>query len=189
MKYPRLLGNTLLTICLSLFTILNSYAASANALDGNCDGWTRTLDDKYGISFLMPNKPEKLNRLTGKIPSVIYQTKNSTAVFGIVCSDFQQGGVAITGEWAKQFYEEMKQGSLAVPTAILKNEETLPFDNMLVKEIEYATVSRNREMTYFKRIFIRDGKVYQVTLGGRSRHRAQLLELKNSFFNSLSFNR
>ncbi|MGL5681990.1 MAG: hypothetical protein ACRDDZ_02910 [Marinifilaceae bacterium] len=169
-------------ICLvfCVLSVLTVFGQRAN-------NWQRVEDDKYKIAFSAPNKPEKVSRFSGKIPVVVYQTKNNIAVMGIVCSDFAQGGIQITGETTARLYEEMKAGSLEIPTAILKKEQTVPFNDMLVKEIEYTVISNRQEMTYFKRFIFRDGVVFQMTIGGRTRHRAQLEELKGMFFGSLSF--
>ena len=171
---------SVILILFTLFTLPQMYAQRVSS-------WQRVEDEKYNISFALPNKPEKISRFSGKIPVVVYQTKTSMAVMGIVCSGFEQGGIPINGETVNKLYEEMKAGSLEVETALLKKESTVPFNDLLVKEIEYTVVSNRQEMTYFKRFIFRDGIAYQITIGGRTRHRALLEEMKTTLFNSLNF--
>lgn len=150
------------------------------------DQWTRVNTDQH-ISFLMPHRPEKLQRFTNGISSNVYQTKNITTVFGVVCSDFTSKDLKITNENAQRLYEELKKGSLFMETAYLKNEKTIPYDNMIIKEIEYSFFKGDYEMTYFKRFIFRDNYVYQITIGGRSRFLEQIELEKEAFFNSISF--
>lgn len=65
-----------LKLLLSLLTLLPTDAR-----------WQRIETDQH-ISFLFPNNVQKLHRKTNGIPSYIYQTKDLTCVFGVVCSDF-----------------------------------------------------------------------------------------------------
>ena len=87
------------------------------------------------ISFLFPNTPEKIVNTNNGIRSTIYQTKDLTCVFGIVCSDMSSKKIRITSEYAQILYEELKKGSLSIETAILKEEKTIPYENMIIKEI------------------------------------------------------
>ena len=90
------------------------------------------------ISFLFPNTPEKIVNTNNGIRSTIYQTKDLTCVFGIVCSDMSSKKIRITSEYAQILYEELKKGSLSIETAILKEEKTIPYENMIIKEIQYS---------------------------------------------------
>lgn len=148
--------------------------------------WIRVKTDQQ-ISFLMPYRPEKLQKMINGIPSYIYQTKDLTCVFGVVCSDFSAKGIKVTRENSQRLYEELRTGSLSQKTALLKGEKTLSFDNMIIKEIEYTIFKDNYEMTYFKRFIFRDKYVYQITIGGRTRFFDQLEEGKEIFFNSIIF--
>lgn len=62
------------------------------------------------ISFLFPNTPEKIVNTNNGIRSTIYQTKDLTCVFGIVCSDMSSKKIRITSEYAQILYEELKKG-------------------------------------------------------------------------------
>lgn len=103
------------------------------------------------ISFLFPNTPEKIVNTNNGIRSTIYQTKDLTCVFGIVCSDMSSKKIRITSEYAQILYEELKKGSLSIETAILKEEKTIPYENMIIKEIQYSIYKDKYEMTYIKR--------------------------------------
>lgn len=148
--------------------------------------WKRT-DTKEHISFLLPNTVQSLKQENNGIISHIYQTKDLTCVFGVVCSDFSNSPVILTDETAPVIYEQMKQGSLNINTAILKDEKTVPYENMLIKEIEYSILKDNYEMTYFKRFIFRNNMVYQISIGGRSRHREYIIKGREIFFNSIQF--
>ncbi len=148
--------------------------------------WQRVDTDQH-ISFLFPNKAQILKQVTGGIPSRIYQTKDLVCVLGVVCSDFSTRKINLNPENTLVLYEELKKGSLSVKTAILKDEKTIPYDNMLIKEIEYSVIKDNGEMTYFKRFIFRDNMVYQIAIGGKSRYRDLILKEREIFFNSLLF--
>lgn len=148
--------------------------------------WQRIKTNEQ-ISFLFPNHPQKLNKLVNGIPSTIYQTKDLTCVAGVVCSDLSAKKIKLTDEIALALYEELKKGSLNIKTAILKNETTVPYDNMLIKEIEYSIIKDNYEMTYFKRFIFRGNYIYQISIGGRSRHMELIKKEREIFFNSISF--
>ena len=105
----------------------------------------------------------------------------------MVCSDFSNSPLKITDETTPLIYEQMRQASVGMESAILKDEKTVPYDNMLIKEIEYSIIKDNYEMTYFKRFIFRDNMVYQISIGGRSRHREYILKGREIFFNSIQF--
>ena len=70
---------------------------------------------------------------------------------------------------------------------MIKRENTVPYENMLIKEIEYTIIKDNYEMTYFKRFIFRENYIYQISIGGRTRHSEILKQEKEIFFNSVSF--
>ena len=148
--------------------------------------WQRIKTNEQ-ISFLFPNNPQKLSRLVNGIPSKIYQTKDLACVAGVVCSDLSAKKIKLTDELALAFYEELKKGTLELKTAILKNETTVPYENMLIKEIEYSIIKDNHEMTYFKRFIFRENYIYQISIGGRTRHLDIIKEEREIFFNSITF--
>lgn len=148
--------------------------------------WVR-IETKQHISFLFPYKPEALRKTINEIPSYIYQTKNLTSVFGVVCSDFGAKGIEISNENVQRLYQELKTGSLSIESAYLKAEKTIPYENMIIKEIEYSIFKDNYEMTYFKRFIFRDNYVYQITIGGRTRFINEIEAEKEILFNSISF--
>lgn len=156
-------------------------------LPGSDHGVWQRVETGEHISFLFPNSVQKLRQETNGIQSYIYQTKDLTCVFGVVCSDFSKGPVKITDETTPALYEQLRKGSLNLETAILKDEKTIPYEGMLIKEIEYSVIKDNYEMTYFKRFIFRDNMVYQVSVGGRSRHREYILKGRDIFFNSIQF--
>lgn len=148
--------------------------------------WQR-IDTEEKISFLLPNSPQKLKKMNNGILSTIYQTKDLTCVAGVVCSDMSSKNIDISGEYALKLYEELKKGTLSLETAILKEEKTIPYDNMLIKEIKYSVLKDNFEMTYFKRFIFRENYIYQISIGGRTRHLDIIEKEREIFFNSVSF--
>lgn len=148
--------------------------------------WKR-IDTDQGINFLFPNTAQRFKKITNNIPSTVYQTKDIVCVFGVVCSDFSSNPTLLSGPNTQILYEELRQGSISMETANLKSERTVPYDNILIKEIEYTVVKDMYEMTYFKRFIFRDKYVYQISIGGRSRHRNLIEEERDIFFNSIAF--
>lgn len=148
--------------------------------------WQR-INTTEQISFLFPNSPQKLKKMVNGIPSTIYQTKDLTCVAGVVCSDMSSKKIKLTSEMASALYEELKTGTLNLESAILKKETSVPYDNMLIKEIEYSIIKDKYEMTYFKRFIFRDNFIYQISIGGRTRHMDIIKQERETFFNSISF--
>lgn len=148
--------------------------------------WQRIHTDQE-ISFLLPNNPQKIEKVINGIPSTIYQTKDLTCVAGVVCSNISAKKIKMTTEYAQAFYEELKKGTLSLETAKLVEEKTIPYDKMLIKEIQYTIFKDNYEMTYFKRFIFRDNYIYQISIGGRTRHLTIIEEERETFFNSISF--
>lgn len=148
--------------------------------------WQR-INTTEQISFLFPNSPQKLKKMVNGIPSTIYQTKDLTCVAGVVCSDMSSKKIKLTSEMAIALYEELKTGTLNLESAILKKETSVPYDNMLIKEIEYSIIKDKYEMTYFKRFIFRDNFIYQISIGGRTRHMDIIKQERETFFNSISF--
>lgn len=167
---------------LKLLLIFSFFSTAGNSNEL----WKRT-DTKEHISFLFPNTVQSLTQESNGIVSHIYQTKDLTCVFGVVCSDFSNSPLKITAETTPLIYEQMRQASVGMESAILKDEKTVPYDNMLIKEIEYSIIKDNYEMTYFKRFIFRDNMVYQISIGGRSRHREYIQKGREIFFNSIQF--
>jgi len=148
--------------------------------------WHRVKTEEK-ISFLLPDVPQKSQQIINGIPSTIYQAKNLTCIAGVVCSDFSSKKVDLTGATALLFYEELKKSTLDLESAIIKKEITVPYENMLIKEIEYSIIKDKHEMTYFKRFIFRNNYIYQISIGGRTRHMTVLRAERETFFNSISF--
>lgn len=148
--------------------------------------WQR-IHTNEKISFSFPNYPQKIERLVNGIPSTIYQTKDLTCVAGVVCSDLSAKKIAMTTAYAQTLYEELKKGTLSMEGVALKNETTVPYENMLIKEIEYTFFKDNYQMTYFKRFIFRENYIYQISIGGRTRHMDIICQERETFFNSISF--
>lgn len=166
-------------LILKILLIALSFLAS----DGK---WIRVNTSEH-VSFLFPNTPQKLKQEINGIPSTIYQTKDLVCVAGVVCSDFSVKKIKMTNDIAQALYEELKAGTLSIETAILKNETTVPYENMLIKEIEYSIIKDKHEMTYFKRFIFRDNYIYQISIGGLNRYTETLLKQREIFFNSFTF--
>ena len=136
--------------------------------------WVR-VNAPEGISFLFPNAPQKITKNVDGIPTVIYQTKDLACVAGVVCSDLSAKHLRMDGKMALQIYENMKAATLEMETVVLRDEMTVPYDNMLIKEIQYSITKDNHEMTYYKRFIFRDNHIYQINIGAQNRY-SDLLE-------------
>lgn len=148
--------------------------------------WQRVTTEQH-ISFLFPNTSQTFKRETGNVTSTVYQTKDLVCVFGVVCSDFSAQQIDPKSENLASLYEQLRQSSLEIPTAVLKGEQTVPYENMLIKEIEYSIIKDNYEMTYFKRFVFCGQYIYQISIGGRTRHLDKIKEEREIFFNSINF--
>ena len=120
--------------------------------------WVR-VNAPEGISFLFPNAPQKITKNVDGIPTVIYQTKDLACVAGVVCSDLSAKHLRMDGKMALQIYENMKAATLEMETVVLRDEMTVPYDNMLIKEIQYSITKDNHELTYYKRFIFRDNHI------------------------------
>lgn len=138
------------------------------------------------ISFLFPNTPEKIVNTNNGIRSTIYQTKDLTCVFGIVCSDMSSKKIRITSEYAQILYEELKKEFIH-RNGDPQRRKTIPYENMIIKEIQYSIYKDKYEMTYIKRFIFRDNYIYQISIGGRTRHMSVIQNEMETFFNSISF--
>ena len=59
--------------------------------------------------------------------------------------------------------------------------------DMIIKEIQYSIYKDKYEMTYIKRFIFRDNYIYQISIGGRTRHMSVIQNEMETFFNSISF--
>ena len=148
--------------------------------------WVR-VNAPEGISFLFPNAPQKITKNVDGIPTVIYQTKDLACVTGVVCSDLSAKHLRMDGKMALQIYENMKAATLEMETVVLRDEMTVPYDNMLIKEIQYSITKDNHEMTYYKRFIFRDNHIYQINIGAQNRYSDLLEKEREIFFNSVTF--
>lgn len=151
------------------------------------DGKWQRIQTTEHISFLFPNHAQTIKKIINDIPSTIYQTKDLTCVAGVVCSDMSVKKIKMTPEIVSALYEELKNSSLKMETAILKKETTVPYEGMLIKEIEYSIIKDKFEMTYFKRFIFRENYIYQLSIGGRTRHLDIIQQERETFFNSVTF--
>jgi len=148
--------------------------------------WTRVRGD-HQISFLFPNRGQRFKREVNGILSWIFQTKNATGVFGVVCTRLTKERGQLDSYTLQQLYVRMRKESVAMPTARLKNEKTIPHKNMDIKEICYTILKDDREMTYYKRFIFRDNCMYQITIGAPTASLRELEKQKEKFFNSVQF--
>lgn len=87
----------------------------------------------------------------------------------------------------KYFMKNLKKGVYPSKRQILKEEKTIPYENMIIKEIQYSIYKDKYEMTYIKRFIFRDNYIYQISIGGRTRHMSVIQNEMETFFNSISF--
>lgn len=150
------------------------------------EDWVRIKGDKQ-MSFLFPSRGQHFKKNIGNIPSWIFQTKNVTCVFGVVCTQLLKEKGQLDSYTLQQLYVRMKKESVSMPTARLKSEKTILHKNMDIKEICYTIIKNKHEMTYYKQFIFRDNCMYQVTIGAPTSLIRELEAQKEKFFNSVQF--
>lgn len=140
-----------------------------------------------GLSFLMPVGAQRLTKSAEHFDSEIFQTKNNTCVFGIVCTDFSKLKEAVLPENYEKLYSQLKLASVSMETLNLVSEKEISNDSVFIKEIEYTIVDDGFQMTYFKRFMFKGTYVYQASIGGRTRHIEQIVKEKGIYFDSMKF--
>ena len=148
--------------------------------------WVKISGDPY-ITFLFPNRGERLKKNVNGMRSWIFQTKNTTCVFGVVCTRLAKEGAELDTYTINQLYLAMKKASVEMPTTVLRSEKTLPSKHMEIREIKYTIVKDGREMTYYRRFIFRGNCMYQITIGAYNDDLAELEVQKKKFFDSVSF--
>ncbi len=149
--------------------------------------WVRINGDNY-ISFSFPSRGERFKKEVNNIRSWIFQTKNVTSVFGVVCTQLTKEKNVLDEFTINQLYISMKKESVSMPTAKLVEEKKIPDLNLDIREISYTILKNGEEMTYFKRFIFRDNCMYQLTIGGKTEDIEEIKLQKDKFFNSVKFN-
>lgn len=83
--------------------------------------------------------------------------------------------------------KNLKKGVYPSKRRSSKKKKTIPYENMIIKEIQYSIYKDKYEMTYIKRFIFRDNYIYQISIGGRTRHMSVIQNEMETFFNSISF--
>jgi hypothetical protein len=148
--------------------------------------WVKIRGD-YQISFLFPSRGERVKKDVNNIRSWIFQTKNVTCVFGVVCTQLTKEKGTLDAYTLNQLYIAMRKESVSMPTAKLVSEMRLPSKNAEIWEICYTVKKDLEEMTYFKRFIFRDNCMYQVSIGAKTKDLKEMEPQKTKFFNSITF--
>lgn len=148
--------------------------------------WVKIKGD-YQITFLFPSRSERLKKDVNNIRSWIYQTKNATCVFGVVCTQLTKEKGVLDAYTLNQLYIAMRKELVAMPTAKVLSEKRIPSKNTEIWEINYTVVKDKEEMTYFKRFIFRDNCMYQVSIGAKTEDMEELEPQMRKFFNSVVF--
>ena len=150
------------------------------------DGWVGINGDNY-ISFSFPSRGERFKKEVNNMRSWIFQTKNITCVFGVVCTQLTKEKGVLDEYTINQLYISMKKESVSMPTAKLTGEKRIPDTETDIREISYTIMKDGEEMTYFKRFIFRDNCMYQLTIGGKTEDLEELNSQRDKFFNSVKF--
>lgn len=148
--------------------------------------WVKIKGD-YQITFLFPSRGERLKKDVNNIRSWIYQTKNATCVFGVVCTQLTKEKGVLDAYTLNQLYIAMRKELIAMPTAKVLSEKRIPSKNTEIWEINYTVEKDKEEMTYFKRFIFRDNCMYQVSIGAKTQDMEELEPQMRKFFNSVVF--
>lgn len=150
------------------------------------DDWVKIKGDQQ-ITFLFPSRGERFKKEVNGMRSWIFQTKNLTCVFGVVCTQLTEKSGVLDAYTLDQLYIAMKKESVSMPTAKLLYERRFPQRSLDVREISYSWMKDTVEMTYFKRFIFRDNYMYQITIGGDTKDLEEIVPQKDKFFNSVKF--
>ncbi len=167
------------------YFLLYSIFSFLSLLSPDSKEWIRTKSNTSNISFKMPLKHQHIHSNQNGIQSEIFQTKDLTCVYGIVASKFKNTN--FNQQPIDKIYNVMKEGSLLEQSAVLKSEQTVAYQKMLIKEIQYSIVKEKMEYIYYKRFIFRNNFVYQISIGAFNRHLNELEANKDIFFNSIKF--
>lgn len=74
--------------------------------------WVKIRGD-YQISFLFPNRGERVKKDVNNIRSWIFQTKNATCVFGVVCTQLTREKGLLDAYTLNQLYIAMRKESVS----------------------------------------------------------------------------
>lgn len=78
------------------------------------DGWVRINGDNY-ISFSFPSRGERFKKEVNNMRSWIFQTKNITCVFGVVCTQLTKEKGVLDEYTINQLYISMKKNPFPCP--------------------------------------------------------------------------
>lgn len=148
--------------------------------------WQTTIDKKSKISFKLPGKPNIQNKTLNGITTQIFSYRDAATVFGVVASDFSAKKLNFNHSDYSELYEQMKKSSIKADAKFI-TENSIPYQQLLGKEIIYTEIIRKKEYTYYKRFFFHNNFIYQIVVGGPSRFKKLLLDKKQLFFNSVTF--
>ena len=167
------------------FILLSFIFSFLSLSNPDIDPWIQTSSESSEISFKMPVKHQLLQKELNGIESEVFQTKDLTCVYGIVASKLKN--TDFSKQPVDEIYKAMKEGSLIDKSVILLSEISLPYKKMLIKEIKYSIMRKNKEYIYYKRFIFRKSFAYQITIGAYKRHINELEANKKIFFNSIDF--
>ncbi len=148
--------------------------------------WKKTISEKSKISFSLPDKPHIQNKEIDGIQTQVFSYRDAATVFGIVASDFSAKKFNFNNSDHTEFYEHMKKSSLNAKCKLVV-ENSIPYQQLLGKEIIYTEMIGKKEYTYYKRFFFHNHFIYQIVIGGPSRLKQVLIDKKRFFFNSVTF--
>jgi hypothetical protein len=137
----------------------------------------------------MPGKALRSQFSEKGIKTIMYRYSDDIYIYGLIISDFSEQNLDFAKTNPEDYYNAMKETSLAKSGIIVKSEKTIPYQRMLGKEIVYTIIGkRNIEYTYYRRFFFIGSKIYQISFGGPSRKKTKLMNDMNKFFYSFKFN-
>lgn len=166
--------------------ILHLVLAGLLTFSSPSDEWIRVNGPDH-LSFLFPNHAQRLKKEIEGAQSWIFQTKNLTCVFGVVCTKLNTEKGTFKDLTVAQLYQQMKKETLTVESAVLKEEKNIPHKDMEIKEICYTITKDKDNMIYYKRFIFRNNCMYQIVIGGKSKLLNEILIQKEKFFHSVSF--
>lgn len=173
-----------------LIQILLAIIVTTNASLAQKDNgeWHRVKTD-HGIAFTMPENPTQNVTTQDGIPTYIYQCRDLSCVFGVVCADFNDKKEMLQPEYMGSLVELLKAGSAPKEEyGKIVAERLVQRQNPLIYEIKYTTEKDKVQWSYIKQFIITDRYIYQFNIGAKSRNTEQLQYEADLFFNSITYN-
>ena len=169
--------------------LLTLVVATNSSLAQKDNGEWQRVKTEHGVTFTMPENPTQNVTTQDGIPTYIYQCRDLSCIFGVVCADFNEKKEMLLPEYMGSLVELLKAGSAPKEEyGKVVSERLIQKEDPLIYEIKYTTEKDKVQWSYIKQFIITDRYIYQFNIGAKSRNTEQLQYEASIFFNSISIN-